>query len=139
MITFRTSTDVRADRQVVLTLPPEVPTGRANLLVSVGESLVEDEEPDLARRFNELASEWKEANAISSSVTEMATHPAYQQIKGMGKQAVPLILAELRRQPHHWFWALKAITAADPVQPAERGKIDRMTQAWLQWAKAHGY
>jgi hypothetical protein len=36
MITFRITTDVKDDRRVVLTLPPEVPTGQAELEVSVG-------------------------------------------------------------------------------------------------------
>ena len=35
MITFRISTEVKDDRQVVLTLPPEVPTGKAELVVTV--------------------------------------------------------------------------------------------------------
>jgi hypothetical protein len=35
MITFRVSMEVKDDRQIVLTLPPDVPTGKAELLVSV--------------------------------------------------------------------------------------------------------
>lgn len=35
MITLRMTTDVTDDRRVVLTLPPEVPTGRADLVVTV--------------------------------------------------------------------------------------------------------
>jgi hypothetical protein len=35
MITFRISTDVEADRQVVLTLPPQTPLGKAELTVTV--------------------------------------------------------------------------------------------------------
>jgi hypothetical protein len=35
MITFRVSTDVKDDHRVELTLPPEVPTGKADLVVSV--------------------------------------------------------------------------------------------------------
>ncbi len=35
MITLRVTTDVPDDRRVVLTLPPEVPTGRAELVVTV--------------------------------------------------------------------------------------------------------
>jgi hypothetical protein len=41
MITFRLSTDVKDDRQVVLTLPPEVPTGQAELVVTVQPSTAE--------------------------------------------------------------------------------------------------
>ena len=35
MITLRMKADVRDDRRVVLTLPPEVPTGPADLVVTV--------------------------------------------------------------------------------------------------------
>jgi hypothetical protein len=91
------------------------------------------------RRFGELARQWKEATQFVSSVTDMVTHPAYQQIIGMGREVVPLILAELRREPDHWFWALQAITGENPVPAADRGRIQAMTQAWLDWAAAHGY
>jgi hypothetical protein len=36
MITFRITTEIKDDRRVVLTLPSEVPTGQAELEVSVG-------------------------------------------------------------------------------------------------------
>ena len=35
MVTLRITTDVQNDRRVVLTLPPEVPTGPAELVVTV--------------------------------------------------------------------------------------------------------
>jgi len=35
MITFRTSTEVTADRQIVLVLPAETPLGKAELVVSI--------------------------------------------------------------------------------------------------------
>jgi hypothetical protein len=35
MITVRVTTDVPDDRRVIVTLPPEVPTGRADLVVTV--------------------------------------------------------------------------------------------------------
>jgi hypothetical protein len=86
-----------------------------------------------------LVQEWKDATAFTSSATAMAMHPAYQQIIGMGDVALPMIFQELRREPDHWFWALKAITGEDPISPADRGQIDKMTAAWLNWAKQRGY
>jgi hypothetical protein len=35
MITLRLTTDVKADRRLVLTWPPEVPTGQADLVITV--------------------------------------------------------------------------------------------------------
>jgi hypothetical protein len=38
MITFQMTAEVKPDRQVVLTLPPEVPTGQTTLVVTVESS-----------------------------------------------------------------------------------------------------
>jgi len=111
----------------------ETGNGKSN-----GEPAANDE-ADLERRFRELAQEWREATEFTSSTTDMVMHPAYQQIIGIGRAALPLIFAELRRAPDHWFWALKAITGEDPVAPADRGKVQRMTDAWLAWGHARGY
>ena len=96
-------------------------------------------EDDAARQFHGLASEWKKDTALVSSVTQIALHPAYQRIIGMGSAVVPLLLRELEREPEHWFWALRAITGADPVQPADRGKMKEMAAAWVEWGREHGY
>ena len=94
---------------------------------------------DLAGEFKNLVQEWRSAVAHKSSVTEMAIHPAYQKIIGMGPAAVPLLLRELEQKPDHWFWALGAITGEDPVKPEERGRIKLMAQAWLKWGRERGY
>jgi hypothetical protein len=69
----------------------------------------------------------------------MAKHPAYQEIILMGQQVVPLLLAELRRDPDFWFAALRAITGENPVPPASAGKVKEMARAWIAWGKARGY
>ena len=66
-------------------------------------------------------------------------HPAYQQIVGMGRSAVPFILKELANGPGHWFWALRAISGEDPVSPKDRGDVLKMTNAWLVWGARNGY
>jgi hypothetical protein len=90
------------------------------------------------QRFRELVRQWKEATLSLSSVTDMAMHPAYQQIIGMGCAVLPLLLEELRRDPDHWFWALQAITGINPVPTQDRGDLVRMTEAWLAWAERQG-
>lgn len=92
----------------------------------------------IAERFRELVQTWKEDVGPLSSTTEMAMHPAYQQIIGLGRDAVPHLLRELQREPDHWFWALKAITGVDPVEPRQRGQIREMAEAWLRWAREQG-
>jgi len=68
----------------------------------------------------------------------MAMLPEYQRIIGMGSVAIPLILAELRREPNQWFWALSAITDENPVDPTAAGDVNRMADAWLEWGRNKG-
>jgi hypothetical protein len=69
----------------------------------------------------------------------MAKHPAYQEIISMGERAIPLLLAELRREPDHWFVALHTITGANPVPPESEGKVSEMANAWVRWGEKGGY
>jgi hypothetical protein len=89
-------------------------------------------------RFRRLAAEWKEQARYLSDTRRMAMLQPYQRIIGMGMTAVPLILEELRREPHHWFWALEAITEQNPVPPESLGKVQEMADAWLAWGKKQG-
>jgi hypothetical protein len=57
MITFEITTEVKDDRRIVLTLPPEVPTGQAKLVVTVNSPT-----PDKKPTRTSLA-DWAEANA----------------------------------------------------------------------------
>jgi hypothetical protein len=93
----------------------------------------------LDRKFQELANVWKRERGPTSSITEMALHPAYQQIIGMGPAVIPYILGELEQRPDHWFWALRSITGANPVKPEQRGRVKDMAKAWVQWGKDKGY
>lgn len=135
---------IRPDGSLELDQKVTLPPGRVKVRLEPSGPPIEGgsptaTEPALVRRFQDLVREWKTATPLTSSITEMATHPAYQQIIGMGKEAIPLILKELQQDPDHWFWALKAITREDPVPAADRGKLRPMTHAWLAWAKDHGY
>ena len=90
-------------------------------------------------KFEKLVVEWRASRDTISSGTEMFTHPAYQQIIGMGIEAVPLILKEMEANLDHWFWALRAITGKDPVPIAHRGRLKLMASDWLNWARKQGY
>jgi hypothetical protein len=57
MITFEITADVKDDRRVVLTLPPEVPTGQAKLVVTV------DSPPPQSKLPRTSLADWAEANA----------------------------------------------------------------------------
>ena len=89
--------------------------------------------------FRSLVHEWKSRRSHSSCVEDMAIDLAYQKIIGLGPEVIPFLLAELDREPDHWFWALFAITRHDPVPEDSRGKIEKMAAAWIEWGKQHGY
>jgi hypothetical protein len=59
------------------------------------------EPPPVEQRFRQLVHQWKEATRFESSIHDMISHRAYLQIIGMGKQALPLLVQELRRDPDH--------------------------------------
>ena len=69
----------------------------------------------------------------------IASHPAYQKIIGMGQEAIPLILQDLKATKAQWFWALRSIAGESPIRPQDRGDIDAMTDAWLAWGKRRRY
>src|SRR5438128_1890379 len=94
---------------------------------------------DRERRFLALAARWKRERGPHSSSARLAEHPAYQEIIALGPEVVPLLLRELEREPDHWFRALHALTGADPVPPASRGKLPEMAKAWLQWGRERGH
>ncbi len=87
----------------------------------------------VSARFDRLAGEWKKQSRFLSNTAQMAMLRPYQRIIGMGPEAVPLILDELRREPDHWFWALESITEQNPVPPEAMGKVRQMAQAWVAW------
>lgn len=93
-------------------------------------------------KFQSLVDAWRQERGAMASITEAALCPAYQRILGMGPDVVPLLLQQLKSEgdePDHWFWALKAITGADPVPNEDRGNLKRMAAAWLQWGSQQGY
>jgi hypothetical protein len=66
-------------------------------------------------------------------------HPAFQEIVSMGPAVIPLILRQLAKRTGHWHRALRRITGFDPVLAADRGNIQKATDAWLRWGKDQGY
>ncbi len=102
-----------------------------------GSTPVEDVEAQ--REFDRLAAAWLEDTQVTSSLTRMVKHPAYQQIIAMGERAIPPILRDLDQDPKHWGPALHAITGVRPVPAEDAGKLKAVAKAWLQWARDNGY
>src|SRR5271167_4109730 len=89
-------------------------------------------------RFQTLSRNWQEETAHLSSFTKRILNPRYQQIIGIGPPVVPLLLRDLAREPRDWFWALHAITGANPVSLQDEGDFAAMREAWLNWGKQRG-
>lgn len=93
----------------------------------------------LKQEFDRLCGQWRAETAGLSSPFSMAMHPAYQQIIGMGRAALSLILMELRDHGGDWYWALASITREDPVSPQIAGKTQQVKKAWLDWGEQNNY
>ena len=92
---------------------------------------------ELEQEFNQLATQWYRETRKLSSVHQIVLHPAYQKIIGMGKDALPLILRELKRTRGHWLWALAMITRGDQGKPGQTFR--QAVDAWLAWGHQMGY
>ena len=110
---------------------PGIPLAEFEVVVRVA--------PAMKQRFSLLATKWKNETGPLSNITKKCTHPAYQQIIGMGWEVLPLILRDLKESKADWFWALTAITGANPISEEIAGNVTQMTEAWLRWARAKGY
>jgi hypothetical protein len=89
----------------------------------------------LGNQFSKHEAKWKKDTQYSSSLSEKFLHDSYARIIGMGWPAVHLVLRSLEGEPDDWFYALRAMTGADPVKASDVGQIDKMANAWLAWGK----
>jgi hypothetical protein len=93
---------------------------------------------EVERLFERLAEKWREETLHVSSTTQLVTNSNYQQIIGMGRPALPMILRELEHSAGHWFWALASITRENPVDKRDAGNIKQMRASWVRWGKERG-
>ena len=89
--------------------------------------------------FESLSHAWKEDTQYASSLSEITEHPAYQAIIQMGKPVIPLILEDLAKSREWWFMALSDIAGESPVRDEDRGNVEAMTSAWLEWGREKYY
>jgi hypothetical protein len=94
---------------------------------------------ELEATFLSLVQRWKEERGPNSSTTQLVLCSSYQRIIGLGPAVVPLLLRELERKPDQWFWALQAITGADPVPSASHVPLRERARLWIDWGRQQGY
>src|SRR4051794_16852468 len=103
-------------------------------------TLTPEQQRDVVRRFQALATQWKTTTRYRSNLHALRNHTVYQELVALGEAIVPLILAELEREPNvSWIPILATITGENPVPPALAGQVDAMTKAWLDWGRQRGY
>jgi hypothetical protein len=88
--------------------------------------------------FKKHERKWKRETRHLSDPAEKYLHPSYARVIGLGWPAVRLILRSLKREPADWFYALRAITGANPVTTAMAGDVRQMSQAWINWGERRG-
>ena len=93
----------------------------------------------LEETFHELTETWRHETKYISSIQQITSNTSYQQIIGLGEQALPLIFEEMQQRLGHWFVALQRITRTNPIQTQNRGNIEQMTADWLNWGRENGY
>jgi hypothetical protein len=112
--------------------PPDYDAGKENAILEL--TAEQQRAPEtLEQHFRRLANAWKAGRSGLTTAKRMAAHPAYHEIIALGEPVVPLIIAEMEREPDHWFIALHAITGASPVPDKARGNLADMARAWADW------
>jgi hypothetical protein len=87
--------------------------------------------------FKKDLGEWQRETQLLSF--HKKDHPAYQRIVAMGRTAIPFILDELRKEPSWIVIALFDITGENPALPGHAGRLNELTNDWLEWAQQNGY
>lgn len=98
-------------------------------------------------RFQKLVQQWRDQRGSMSAIDDMSMLIPYQNIIGMGIDAMPLLLAQLKADgddPDQWFWALQTIAEANALNPPvvqeeDQGNYQKLAAAWLGWGESQGY
>ncbi len=101
--------------------------------------LRQDGKESLRKDFRRHAERWKDETGHLSNPAQIARHPDYLAIIGMGEKALPLIFESLREEEDHWYVALRLLTGASPVPSSASGNARLVQEAWLQWGRDHHY
>jgi len=88
---------------------------------------------EIKEKFLKLRKMWIKETGHIASPKDRATHPAYQQIIGMGPKVVPFLIRDQLENDTDWFWALQSITGENPIEEGHEGYIQKMAQDWNEW------
>ena len=121
-----------------------MPTSGSNWRASDSEQVRDSAECALkvgriSEQFRTLATKWLAETAFVSSVDDMRAAPTFTDIVRLGTPALPLVLQEMVRESGYWFPVIQEITGADPVAPGDRGNVQKMSDAWINWGRGKGF
>ncbi len=85
------------------------------------------------QEFKAHYNQWLEDSIFDSLPDRMRRHESYRAIIELGDRVVPLIAAELRKEPSFVFLALEDIMQCDPVPEEAQGDLHATVAAWLTW------
>lgn len=88
--------------------------------------------------FKKHAAKWQRDTSYLSSPVDRYSHPSYARIIGLGPDVVSILLRDVRDNQNDWFYALRAITGANPVKKWMAGDVAKMSHAWVQWGRERG-
>ena len=87
------------------------------------------------QQFETLRDLWKQATSPASDIYRRTRHPLYRQIVQMGKDVLPFVFSEMKKEPLCWFHAALEITGENPVPKEHAGIVGEMQKEWLAWAE----
>lgn len=106
----------------------------ATCKVNVGADYIQWMEHRLTQDgFDELAAKWKRDTNGVSSMSRTLSNESYQKILTYGWQAVPFIIADLKKEAAPWFSALRLITGQCGIGVNHRGQFRKIADEWIQW------
>jgi len=78
--------------------------------------------------------------ALSSSLSNIESHPDFNRLISFGLSIVPLLLQHLQKDPD-WVCliALRRITGQWPCQKHAAGILLEISKAWVVWGQNNGY
>jgi len=96
----------------------------------------------LEERFREQADRWQRETQHLSSPLQRMMHSSYQAILGMAAEhkrpVIRLLLLDMQQNRRDWLLPLSYLTQANPLNPKDAGKTDKMIEAWMRWGKEQG-
>jgi len=103
----------------------------------------------LLEQYRTLRDELNYNTGFYSSTSRVMRHPAYRKIVDLGKDLIPIILAEFDKYLHtdeyddfpgHWAMnVLGELTGVNPYEKCDPGVVLQMIKVWVKWGEENGH